>query len=112
MRIVQEFYCSGNPGSACPGYFRVTLNLAINARVLIECPQCKRQHERDIHNGQIQDCTKQQQTTIIITAMPSTWSKTPALHHSQRHMRHGAILTDPTRDLIDDRWAELYGDRI
>lgn len=107
MRVVQEFYCSG-----CDGYFRVTLDMAVNLRVLMECPKCNRQHERDISGGQIKDCSKYNKTTTIVVSMPSTYSKTPVLGRSKPYMRDGCVVHDHKRDLINDRWNELYGDRV
>ncbi len=107
MRIVQEFYCHG-----CDGYFRVTLNMSLDIRVLMECPKCQRQHERHITNGVIKDCSKNRTTTVVVIPMPSTYSKTAVLGASEKLMRDGNVLRDPSRDLINDRWNELYGDRV
>ncbi len=107
MRVVQEFYCSG-----CNGYFRVTLNMELDIRVLMECPQCQRRHERHIENGVIKDRFKESKTTLVVIPMPSTYSKTAVLGASKQFMRDGCVLGDPSRDLINERWNELYGDRV
>jgi hypothetical protein len=107
VRVVQEFYCN-----KCNGYFRVTLNMALNIRVLLECPECHRQHERDIKDGVIREVSKEFKTKDIVIATRSTYSKTPVLVASKPGMRNGCVVGDPNRDLINDRWNEIYGDRV
>jgi hypothetical protein len=110
MKVVQEFFCND-----CDGYSRITLDKAINMSVKIECPNCGRQHERHIENGLIYDKTMKSANwniASIIIPMKSTYSKTAVLKKSQFGMRDGLPLGDPAKDLIQERWNEIYGDRI
>jgi hypothetical protein len=70
--VVQEFFCS-----QCRGYFRVTLNMALNLRIIVQCPKCGRQHERTIEDGQIKDVAKNHEITDVLLSVPSSWSERP-----------------------------------
>lgn len=47
-KLYQEFYCND-----CDGYIVVKLNMAINRTVKVVCPECGRQHPRQIKDGHI-----------------------------------------------------------
>jgi hypothetical protein len=107
MKIIQEFYCN-----ECVGYFRVTLDVGFNRLVGVECPNCGHQHEREIKDGIIYENHKTGSFHEILMPMKSTYSKTAALRKSEKGMRNGLPLGDPEKDLIQERWNEIFGDRI
>lgn len=73
QRIRQEFYCSG-----CCGFFLANINLALDARVLMICPECGRKHQRQIKKGRIEDCNKfaDEETLEEIVVTKAAYSKT------------------------------------
>lgn len=47
-KVWQEFHCND-----CNGYWRVKINMALNMRCLMVCPNCGRKHPRYIKDGKI-----------------------------------------------------------
>jgi hypothetical protein len=109
MRVVQEFYCND-----CDGYFRVTLNMALEMDIKLECPNCGHHHDRSIKGGLVYEKALglKHQSEHVIVPVKSTYSKTPALTKSYKDMRSGVVIDDPKRDLVKERWNEIYGDRV
>ncbi len=108
MRVVQEFYCHH-----CDGYFRASLNMALNLEVMLKCPNCGEKHDRCIKDGKILERQSRNGNPVNeLIVMPSTYSKTAVLGRSKRNMRDGCVVQDPSRDFVNDRWKELYGDRV
>jgi hypothetical protein len=107
--VTQEFYCND-----CDGYFRVPLNMALNIDVLMTCPNCGRKHERSIEKGVLfERWGSGDRKYVEEIAVPKTaYSKKPIHKLSRQHMRGGVVIADPSRDLIEDRWREIYGGRI
>jgi hypothetical protein len=107
MRVIQEFFCN-----KCFGYFRATLNMALNINVKIECPNCHAQHQRMIKDGLIYDNGKVGEAIHIIIPMKSTYTKEAVLKKSHPNMRDGMPFGDPSKDLINESWNERYGDKV
>ena len=108
MRVTQEFYCN-----ECDGYFRVTLNMELNINVKVHCPNCDHQHCRHIVNGVLFDQHQQLYTNFEeLHPQKSSYTKTPIHVHSKKNMRNGMAISDPSRDIINDRYFELYGNKV
>lgn len=107
-RVVQEFYCN-----ECDGYFRVALNMALNINVRVKCPECGHLHDRNVKNGVLFDGHVQVNKFMDeLCPVQSAYSKDPLHKRSVKHMRVGMVIEDHTRDIIEERWREIYGDRI
>jgi hypothetical protein len=85
-RVYQEFYCND-----CDGYFGVKLNMAINVKALICCPNCGRQHPRCIINGEIHsygDVPGNREEEIIVPK--SAYHKKSEIKRMQEANKHGS----------------------
>ena len=111
-KIWQEFYCND-----CAGYFRVKLNVALNIRVEMVCPNCGRKHPRSIKNGLIVEAGHDAICEEILVPK-SAYSK-ESLHAKMKgHERDGVMIEKegdlnkrhPATDaILRERWLELYG---
>lgn len=109
MTVHQEFYCN-----ECDGYFMVPLNMALNINVIVNCPNpdCRHQHRRHIRDGVLKDQHRSGGTVQDILIPRSAYRKEPLHRKSRRYMRDGQVVSDPSRDLVQDRWSEIYGGRL
>jgi len=111
-KVWQEFYCNDCPDG---GYFRVKLNMAINARVEMCCPNCGRKHPRVIKDGVIYENAdlgaNAWKEEIVVPK--SAWSKESRHNGMMIGARDGKVFnfaTDYKGDpLLKERWLELYG---
>lgn len=94
-RVLQEFYCND-----CDGYIVIKLNMAINRRIDLHCPNCNRRHPRVVDNGQIFERggsnTAVSGEVEVIRPMKSAYSKAP--------------LTQRMRDAAKARKEKRYDD--
>jgi hypothetical protein len=109
-KVWQEFYCND-----CVGYFRVKLNLAINARVEMVCPNCGRKHPRVIKDGVIYEHHAglgPNAWTEEIIVPKSAWSKESQHTKMIVGARDGVVFKgddykgDP---LLRELWLERHG---
>lgn len=111
-RIWQEFYCND-----CDGYFRVKLNVAINMRVEMVCPNCGRKHPRSIRDGRIVEAGHEAVKEEILVPK-SAYSK-ESLHSKMiKNARDGEVFKgeddlnkrNPIADaMIKELWFEFHG---
>lgn len=119
-RVWQEFYCND-----CNGYFRVRLNMSLNIRVKMKCPNCGREHPRCIVNGLIKEYAPEISSSYTeeIIVPKSAYSKEPK--HTKMLIGHKTGQGNPgeprdgvefksqddiVRDqIMRERWVELYG---
>ena len=94
-RIAQEFYCN-----ECDGYFMARLNMDLNYKVKIICPNCQHVHSRNVINGQIIEYIKGKTPARFdakyeeeIVCPKSTYQKKPR-HGCAKNARDGKILED------------------
>jgi hypothetical protein len=86
MAVVQEFYCND-----CDGYFRARLSVGFNRHILMVCPNCGRQHPREVKNGLIvEGYTRSNNEEIHVPK--SSYSKTPV---TREMAKAKSILTHP-----------------
>lgn len=109
MKVYQEFYCHWCPDGGT--YIKVPLNMALNYRVVIVCPLCKRQHERVIENGQIFDRGKNELFVEEICPPKSACSKTPWHVKIKSHARNGEVFRSKD-DLRTQTMKEAWGERF
>ena len=106
-RVTQEFYCND-----CQGYFRAKLNMAINMKVLVCCPNCCRQHPRWIENGEIKDNysrTMSGNPTDEIIIPMSAYSKKPKFE-TKPYTRDGNVIETKARDpFLRSLWEGIFG---
>lgn len=104
-RVSQEFYCG-----ECNGYFVVRLNMAINHRVEIICPNCGHQHLRNIVDGVIYEKGrydgKAVEEIMPTKASYSKKSRTEAMVNSAK--RDGVVLADRWLDIAAREKGEDY----
>lgn len=118
--IKQEFWCHH-----CQGYFLVKLNVALNYRAKITCPnpKCGEIHNRFIIDGVIIDQLGNKIARPIheeeILCPPSSYSKKPRGNWKEnikckdsainiRSNRDGVPIRDPfTEQLLKERWVEI-----
>ena len=111
-KVWQQFYCND-----CDGYLRFKLNMALNMRVEVVCPNCGRKHPRSIKNGRIIEAGYDPIKEEILVPM-SAYSKKP-LHVRMRGYERDGVLIEKESDINKDhpaaecilreRWFELYG---
>lgn len=92
--------------------------MALNRAVVVICPNksCRHRHDRVIKNGHITDPYGAgggygSAYTEEIEVPTSAYSKDQLFKSSKPNQRAGTILKDPAKDIIMERWQELYGDR-
>lgn len=116
-KVTQEFYCN-----KCQGYFRCRLNMAINIRVVVVCPNCGRKHERGIKNGQIVEFSKTGEYVEEICPPKSAYSKESLAAKMVPNAREGVVietvedlraedqLQNPNgRAMLKELWLEIHG---
>ncbi len=115
--VRQEWYCTTS-GGGCGGYFVVPLNMQINGRVEIICPNCAHKHQRVIEDGQIKEFGRFNGTsTETIRPTRASFSKKPKTQRMKDAVssgsisteRDGIVLGDDRSDFLRERWFELYG---
>lgn len=92
-RIPQEFYCN-----ECDGYFLANLNVHLNIKVTVICPNCGHNHNRVIKNGVILESFESFNRHEEIMCLKCTYQKTPYTSRMKKGARAGSPL--------DDRWVE------
>jgi hypothetical protein len=76
-RVWQEIHCPKS-GGGCGGYILLKLNVALNCRVKIICPNCKHEHFRVIANGLMQELGRFEGQVVEDICPPlAAWSKKP-----------------------------------
>jgi hypothetical protein len=107
-RVYQEFYCND-----CRGYFRVKLNMGLNIKVKMQCPECGRQHPRWIENGLIKDNysrTMAGKPEHEVLVPKSAYSKQPKFG-AKANSRDGHVITEDQQAgfLVKSLWQGVYG---
>lgn len=117
-KITQEFYCND-----CDGYFRVKLNMALNRRVEIVCPNCKHHHPRGIKDGRIVEAySPRDASTEEICPPKSAYSKESIAIKMMKNARDGVVIAckedlrkegstrNPQTDaMLRELWLEFHG---
>ncbi len=103
-KVAQEFYCND-----CDGYVRLKLNMALNQRVRVVCPNCGHQHPRELRDGVIYECYHSADAETICPPK-SSYSKTSLL--APKHSREGVRIDDQTSPELRLLWFERFGTRV
>lgn len=113
MRIWQEFFCN-----KCVGYFRVKLNMALNMKIRLRCPNpaCHHIHHRCISKGMIIEKGRDDNGSHEEIVPPKSsyskkpWTKAMEKESSQRDGIAPKKKRDLTREAImSNRWRETFG---
>lgn len=106
-KIWQEFFCND-----CNGHFRVKINMALNTRVNVVCPNCGRKHPRLIKDGRIEDSGYGEPTENIHTTK-SSYSKDSIHKKMAKNARNGEVIneeSDLKRDpYLNELWINFHG---
>lgn len=106
--VLEEVYCH-----ECKGYFRVTLNLALDYVVELICPGpgCGHKHRRCIKDGHIFEQGRDNSAVVEeILPTKAAYSKTPATQKMQELFNKTSMPRDGVpipRPPMYDRWAEI-----
>jgi hypothetical protein len=106
-RVWQEFYCNDCKGG---GYIRVKINMALTMKIMVVCPMCGAKHSRVVENGKIKEYFTGRRNSSHkeeIKPTKAAWSKTPR-HKTRVDARNGNVIDSP----LNERWFELYGDKV
>jgi hypothetical protein len=106
-KIAQEFYCND-----CDGFILVKLNINLNRRITVKCPNCGHQHPRSIKDGVIYESATGINGQEIDEIMPTkaAYSKTSIL--ATKSSRDGITPTTQVSPEIMARWVERFGARV
>jgi transcription elongation factor Elf1 len=104
-RIPQEFYCYH-----CGGYFLANLNMNLNIKIRMKCPNCNNEHARVIKDGVIcEEYSAQFDRTEEIMVLKCTYQKEPYTKkmreiNGDKHKTNtrGARVGVP----LDDLWVQ------
>lgn len=118
MKVVQEFYCG-----ECEGYITVKLDMDINRRVNVCCPNCGHKHHRRVSNGVLRDDGVDMGSVVenLIPMKAAYHKKNQTLEMGKRvFKRHGVPITRENmtdaekvrQGIMTDAWRERYGDRV
>ena len=108
-KIWQEFYCND-----CSGYFRVKLDMALNIKIKMCCPNCGHPHPRATKDGQIVEYNDGIKGSYEeeVHVPKSAYSKEPFTSRIKANARDGAVIesADHIRDVrMRELWFEYFG---
>ena len=108
-KLWQEFFCND-----CDGHFRVKLNMALNIRVEMVCPNCGRKHPRALKDGRIIESHGDGSSSYVeeIIVPKSAYSKEPFTSKIKPNARDGAVIdsAEHIRDVtMWQMWLEHFG---
>ena len=115
-KILQEIHCTKS-GGGCGGFFRCKLNVCLNRKVEMVCPNCGHKHRRSIKDGVVHEegrhaGTVQEQITPPKSAFseePHTKKLKKWAGKDSKKERDGAVISNEKSMLsrfLSDLWGE------